>query len=367
MKDAIAALKRYVNLPSGSYDRTDAIALAQALAEDFVAAGLQVTQMPGQLHGPTLVCRWGQGPRQLMLMGHYDTVFPHARMQPFRLEGGIAYGSGAADMKGGLVVMLHSLKEVLPNLDPAHHSIVAVLNGDEEVGSPESRQYILKTAEQSIAAFSFEPGGDELNIERKGVTAFTLTATGKGGHAGSQYKSCHSAVQGLCEVVGRLYTLRDDERDVSLNIGVIEGGTAENVVADRAVAKGEFRTYDPQTLEDLRGQVRACCDSLGVPGVTVDVAFGATHPACKRTEGSLKLFEQARAMAEKQGRRVALRVTGGAGDISFAAQAGIPVLDGFGLPGKGFHTDQEQADISMFSNAVALAAGMIAAVLKADN
>ena len=364
MKEAVSTLQRYVNLPSGSHDRADTIALAQALAEDFTATGLSVAQLPGTKHGPTLQCQWGDGPRQLMLMGHYDTVFPHAQAQPFRQEGQTAFGSGVADMKGGLVVMLHSLKAALPQLDPTRHRIVAVLNADEEVGSPESRAHIVATAQQSVAALSFEPGGDELNIERKGVTDFTLIATGKGGHAGSQYKNCHSAIQGLCEVIGKVYTLRNDAQDVSVNIGLVQGGTAANVVAPTATAYGEFRSYDPDTLHALRGEVEKMAAHCTVEGVTVAVSFGATHPACKRTQGSVQLFEYAQALAKKQGRDVSLRVTGGAGDISFASQAGIPVLDGLGLPGQGFHTDKEQADVGMFKPAVALATDMICAILE---
>ncbi len=364
MKQAINTLKRYVNLPSGSWDRMDAIALAQALAEDFTAAGMQVTQVPGTVHGPTLVCSWGNGPKQLLLMGHYDTVFPTSQMQPFRLAGDTAWGSGTADMKGGLVVMLYALKEALPKLDPSQHRIVCVLNGDEEVGSVESQGHILEAAKASVAALSFEPGGDELNIERKGVTSFTLTANGQGGHAGSQYKHCHSAVEGLCDVINRLYTLRDDKQDVSINIGVIAGGTAENVVAHQASARGEFRAYDPELLAGMQQKVSALCAQCAVEGVTITAAFGATHPACKRTEGSVKLFEKAQALAKNQGRNLALHVTGGAGDISFAAKAGIPVLDGFGLPGAGYHTDKEQADVSLFPQAISLAADMIVAVLE---
>lgn len=362
--EALITLKKYVDMPSGSMDKQDCEALARILTEDFEAIGMSVTAHPGKVHGPTLICRWGEGPKQLMLMGHYDTVFPHGTAQPYAAAGDWATGSGIGDMKGGIAVMLHALKVVLPALDPAQHALVAVLNGDEEVGSEESRGHILAQAERSLAALSFEPGHHgRLTVERKGVTCFELRCTGIGGHAGSFYKQGASAIQSLCEAIGRLYALRDDAHDLSLSIGTIAGGTADNVIASQASARGEFRSFDPALLRKMQQDVMAVCAAPAVPGTQIEVTIGASHPACKSTPQSVALFEKASAIARSQGRSLALEQTGGAGDISFAAEAGIPVLDGLGLEGQGYHTDKERANIALMPQNIDLAARLIQQLL----
>ena len=159
MKPVLETLKTYVNLPSGSYDKHLCARMAEQLTCDLQALGMQVTAHEGKRFGPTLVAKWGSGPRQLMLMGHYDTVFPENISQPFQLvDEQRATGSGIVDMKGGLAIMVHALKEVLPQVDGTKFSVVCVLNADEEVGTGESRGHIVENARQSFAALSFEPG-----------------------------------------------------------------------------------------------------------------------------------------------------------------------------------------------------------------
>lgn len=364
MQAGIELLRRYVNLSSCSHEQQDAHALAQVLAADFEALGMQARLIPGQQFGPVVSARYGQGPRQLLLMGHYDTVFPRRLHQPFAIEGDLAHGSGVSDMKGGIAVMIRALAQALPGLDPAKASIQVLLNADEEVGSVESKAGILSAARQSIAALSFEPNKEgRLSIERKGVTNFELHCTGSGGHSGAFYKQGVSAIQALMMKLEALWQLRDDAQEISLNVGVIEGGTAENVIASSATARGEFRSYDPDIMLALEQQVEDICLAPGLPGSKSTVQFSARHPACKRSEQSLRLFEQAAAIAKAQGRLLALDRSGGAGDISFAAQAGIPVLDGLGLTGGKAHTDQEFARLGSMPMQIELAAQLIGALL----
>ncbi|HML46375.1 MAG TPA: M20/M25/M40 family metallo-hydrolase [Clostridia bacterium] len=343
MREALRLLERYVSLPSGPWAKADAEKLTQAVREDFEALGLSVTSIPCEKVGPVLECRWGHGPKRLLLMGHLDTVFPREECQPFRLEGNRVHGSGVTDMKGGVVIM--------------HQALEAVLNCDEELGSPESGQHILRNAKECFAVLSFEPCrvGGGLVCERKGVTSFELKCTGIRGHAGAAYKQCASAIQELCARVTELYTLRDDDRDISLNIGVIQGGTAENVVADEASLRGEFRYYDQNYQAMLMDRIRAICDKPGVPGTTTTLAFGAAHPALRRNERSLELMRMAQEIAREDGRELHEESTGGAGDIAIAGLAGIPCLDGLGLEGEGVHTIQEVGYIDSMEPQIKLA------------
>ena len=366
MKEALETLKKYVSMPSGSWDKEDTAALAKVIAEDFTALGMKVETFPGDKVGPVLECTWGQGPKLLMLMGHMDTVFPHDECQPFRVEGNTAYGSGVSDMKGGIAVMLHALKTVLPQVDPEKYTIKAVLNPDEELGSPESGACILENAKKSFAALSFEPArkGGGLTCERKGVTSFTLNCTGKRGHSGAAYLKCASAIQELCSRITQIYALRDDSRDISVNIGILSGGTAENVVADEAVAHGEFRYYDQSFQQELMDKLTALCALPGVPGTTTKLSFGASHPALKATEKSMALIHRAQEIAAEYGYTITSERSGGAGDIAIAGLAGIPVLDGLGLEGDGMHTTSECGYLDKLPFHITLASRMMLDLLK---
>lgn len=358
----IETLKQYVNQPSGSRDVQDTAAMARIIAGDLSALGFAVTQIPGRECGPVIKAVIGRGTRQLMLMGHFDTVFPHAAAVPFTPKGdGTAMGSGICDMKGGVVILLYALKNVLTKLDLNKYRLVVLLNPDEEIGSEESGPHILQTAKESFAALSFEPSGldGRLTCARKGVTSLTITCTGIPGHAGAMYKQCASAVQALCAHITALYALRDDEHDISFNAGAITGGTAENVVAGKADARCEFRYFDEALKPVLSQKILDICAREPVPGVKTEVVFGAAHPAIDLNEKSRKLLDIAMELAAAQGLDRRHERTGGAGDISIAGQAGIGVLDGLGMPGAMVHTTGEYAVISGMEEQIGFASNMI--------
>ncbi len=368
LNNPLESLKKYVNQPSGSHDREDVEKVAGMFAEDFRSMGFSTELIPGHRFGPVLRARIGAGNRQLMLMGHMDTVFPRDAFVPFEdLGGGRARGSGCIDMKGGDVVMLYALKKALPRLDLEKVSVCAVLNPDEEIGSPESHGVIFDTARASFAALSFEPGGGDyrLTCARKGVTSVHIACEGIPGHSGAQYKICASAVQALCAHITALYTLRDDDRDISFNAGLIRGGTAENVVAPFAEADCEFRYFDERYKPELMEKITALCGTERVPGVKTQIAFGASHPAIDMNEKSRKLLELALEISGEQGQKRYHEKTGGAGDIAIAGQAGIGVLDGLGLVGEKMHTREEWVDLASLPRQIDFAAEMIVRTAKA--
>ena len=194
------------------------------------------------------------------------------------------------------------------------------------------------------------------------MTSVLVECKGIPGHAGAEYTRCASAIQGLCAQITKLYTLRDDEKEISFNAGFITGGTAENVVAPTASCKCEFRYFNQASREPLMEKIRAIVAEEPVPGVTTTVTFGASHPACDINEKSQALIDMAQAIAAKQGRSLPHEKTGGAGDISIAALAGIGVLDGFGLYGRGMHTVQEYCVKESVPRQIALATAMLKAV-----
>ncbi len=355
--EPVQLLKKYVNAASGSYDKADVDAFADLVQADFESLGMKVERNDHPEFGPTLVARYGQGTKQIMLMGHMDTVFPHDECQPFRIEGEKAYGSGVSDMKGGIVVMYSALKKLLPELDTNQFSIAAVLNPDEEIGSSTSYKIIEEEAAKSIAALSFEPRhpGGGLVCERKGVIAFSMRCTGIRGHAGAAYKTSVSAIQELANKIVALYTLRDDDQEISINIGSIEGGTGDNIVAGEAMARGEIRYYDQALQSVLMQKMQQICDEPGLEGSTTTLKFGASHPALKGTPQSFALAEKAKAIGKELGQELKLERSGGASDIAFAGQSGTPVLDGLGLLGSSAHTVDEYACLDQFPFGIELA------------
>ena len=362
LNDPFETLKKYINSPSGSHDKADVELTAAIIAEDFKALGFNVEVHPGKEYGPTLVCSIGSGSKTLMLMGHMDTVFPHVVYVPYTPQpDGKIKGSGIIDMKGGIMVMLYALKEALPKIDLNKYTIKAVLNPDEEAGSDESREYILGTAQTAFAALSFEPmgAGGRLTCARKGVTSVFIECTGVPGHAGAEYTKCHSAIEALCKQLSKLYTLRDDSREISFNAGLISGGTAENVVAPYASCKCEVRYFNMAYREPLLSKIKELTSEEPVPGAHTKVTFGPSHPAVDDTPASLALAQKAIAIGKTQGRSLFSEKTGGAGDISIAAQTGVPVLDGLGLYGGSYHTIDEYCLKEAVPNQIELAQKLI--------
>ena len=362
-------LKKYVNMPSGSRDREDVARVAEAFSRDFADLGFRTELIPGRECGPVMKAEIGTGSLCLMLMGHMDTVFPHDMAVPYTdLGNGKALGSGIMDMKGGNVVMLHALVRALPRLDLSRVRLCAVLNPDEELGSPESRGVILDTARRSFAALSFEPCSDSyrLTCARKAVSSVHITCEGIAGHAGNQYKTSASAIQALCAHITALYSLRDDSRDISFNAGLISGGTAENVVAPLAKAECEFRYFNPDYREELMRRIREITAVERVPGVKTSIQFIDSQPAVDLTEKSRRLLDLALRVSEEQGQPRHHKRVGGAGDIAFAAQAGIGVLDGLGLAGGGMHTTEEYALLESLPKQIDFAAEMIVRTAAAE-
>lgn len=361
----VARLAQYVNLPSGSHDLPGLAAFTAQVEADMRALGFEVTRHSAPGVGDALECVYGDGEDTLLLLGHMDTVFPRAESQPFcDLGGDEVSGSGVMDMKGGLLIMQTALADVLPDL-PKTARVVCVLNADEEIGSGTSSALIAAWAKKSFACLTFEPMRESgaLVRQRKGVISFRVRCTGIRGHAGSAYLRSASAIQQLCAVVGELYVLRDDARQISVNVGVISGGTAENVVCDEATALAEVRFYNPAYGEEVLGKLHAICEKPGVPGTATELTVNASHPPFMATEKSLRLLALAQEVAREQGIELPAEDTGGAGDVSFASLAGVAALDGLGLRGFGAHTTKERGVLSSFAQNAKLSAALMRALI----
>lgn len=283
----------------------------------------------------------GSGP-PLLLVGHADTVWPLgtlARM-PFRVDGDVASGPGVYDMKGGLVVLVEAVRRSAGERRPVRVFVTA----DEEVGSPTARPHLEEAAEGVAAAFVVEPAGPTGNLKtaRKGLGRFRLTLTGRAAHAGRPIEGA-SAIHELAHQIQALRELADARRGTSVNVGVVSGGTTENVVAAEAEAYVDVRVPDWAERERLD---RALAGLEPVdPEVTLELGGGWTRPPLERSDGAAKLFARAREHARELGLELGEEGAGGGSDGNLLAAFGVPVLDGLGPLGGGAHAEDEHVSL----------------------
>ncbi len=345
LESFVSRLEQCCNMdtPSGCKEKLDA--QAALLQKELEGAGCQVT-VHERSGGNLLEFRLGAGSKQILLLGHMDTVFPvgTAAQRPFRREGNQLFGPGVLDMKAGVLMIVEIMRHFAGKL-PQDVCLCGLLNADEETGSLQSAGKIMELAKESMACLCLEPSvPGHCTVQRKGIIRFQIQANGVSAHSGVNYLSGRNAILGLCNVIGRLYTLRDDEAGISVNIGGISGGSGQsNIVADWAQCRGEVRYFEPAQTQLLCEKLYAMAQDTGVQGVTANLEVEAKRPPMQQTEASRRLYEMARQAAGKNGLELEPSVRGGGSDAAYAAAAGIPVLDGMGAEGDFLHTSKEYA------------------------
>lgn len=343
LKIFLQELEYFVNMdtPSGGKAALDVMSGKLRQAFERIGCSVRTHERAG---GNILECRAGTGERQILLLGHMDTVFPDgtAAQRPYREQDGRLYGPGVLDMKSGVLMILELFRRFQGKL-PSEWSLCALLNADEEVGSPESGELIIQLAKRSEICLCMEPskpGG--CTVARKGIINFHVQARGVAAHSGVNYLLGRSAVESICHITERLYALRDDKASISINIGSLTGGNGKsNVVAEQAGLLGEVRCYKTEQQERLIEKISAICAAPGVPDVETELRFVTRRPPLEQSGTSRALYEMARRAAESNGLPLSARIHGGGSDGSLAAATGIPVLDGLGAEGENSHTANE--------------------------
>ncbi|HVA24154.1 MAG TPA: M20 family metallopeptidase [Chloroflexota bacterium] len=328
------------------------------LASCFGDIGAEVEPIPGRDgFGPHLLAHAGTGSEQVLVVGHVDTVWPLgtlARM-PYQRDGERIAGPGIYDMKGGIALIWQALAG-LRELGRTGVSRLAILiTSDEEVGSPTSRWLVEELARQSKAVLVFEPGvlpAGAVKTARKGVGLFKLKVGGKAAHAGNDPDRGRSAICELARQIVKLETLADRASGVSINVGVIRGGTRPNVVAAEAEAEVDLRVA---TMAQALSMERAILglEPLG-RDVRIEVSGGLNRPPMERSAHVAGLYEQVRGLAEDIGLDLPEQAVGGGSDGNFTAALGVPTLDGLGVVGAGAHADHEHIRLSHLPNRLAL-------------
>jgi len=350
---------------SPSTDKAAVDRCGRELGGRLRAAGLRVTPVPCPTAGDHLVAEAGDGPRQVLLLAHFDTVWPVGQLErmPLRRDGGRLYGPGVFDMKGGLAMAMLAVRALERAGRLSGGRVVLLCTTDEEIGSRSSRPLIEAQARKSDAALVLEPSlpGGAVKTRRKGCGDFDIVATGVSAHAGIDPGRGANAIHELAHQIVAVQGLQDLERGVSVNAGIVSGGTRTNVIPERAVVRVDVRA---PTLEDA-ARIEAAFKALTpkMAGTSVEVSGGFNRPPLERTAGVARLYEWAREVARGLGRDLAEGGTGGGSDGNFTGALGVPTLDGLGATGDGAHALHEHVEIDALPWRAALVAGLITRIL----
>ncbi|QIS11004.1 M20 family metallopeptidase [Nocardia arthritidis] len=302
----------------------------------------------------------GDGTNVVLIVCHYDTVWPVGTLaaRPFSVEDDRATGPGIFDMKFGIAQSVWAVR-ALQSLELPRPTVRLLLTGDEEIGSPASRPHIERAATDAIATFVTEPGGAgwAVKTERKGTGDFTISATGVEAHAGLEPTRGASAIHALADVIRQLLDAADPQRGTTVNVGLIGGGSARNVVAGHAECQVDVRIADPAEIPRM-DRVFARLQPPD-PRVRLDISGGWRRPPMVTTPASRELFELVDAVARRLRGPLTHPPVGGASDANLIAALGRPVICGMGATGGGAHARDEHIALADVTDRTALLAGSI--------
>lgn len=357
-------LRALVEQESPSEDSASVNA-AVALVEDLaIPMGFRSRRYRQKKFGDVLELRFRASPsrqKPILLLGHLDTVWPLGTLKtmPWREEKGRFLGPGVLDMKAGVIMALTAISTL--NKLNLTRPVTLLLNSEEEVGSPVSRPVTERLARKSAAVFVLEPAqGLAYKTARKGVGIYRVDVTGVAAHSGVDFERGHSAILELAKQVQIISGFTDLKRKLTVNCGVIAGGTRSNVIAQTAHAEVDVRiarAADAAHVEKLFRKLKAFD-----PRCKLTVTGGINRPPMERKAGTIALFKQARKLAAQLGFDLDEAATGGGSDGNFTAALGVPTLDGMGAVGEGAHAAHESVLIEHLIPRTALLAAMIAGV-----
>ncbi|MEV7625839.1 M20 family metallopeptidase [Actinoplanes sp. NPDC089786] len=354
----IADALRLIECESPSSDLAalaDCAGLVAGLGERLLGAAPERIQVDGRTH-----LRWrsfDDGPR-VLLLGHYDTVWPIGSLarHPATVRDGVLRGPGCVDMKAGLVLAMHALAG-----RPDRAGVELLITADEEIGSPTSRRLIEEDAAGCVAALVLEAAADDrgaLKTARKGIAGYTIDVYGKAAHAGLNPELGVNASVELAHQIVAVAGLGNRDRGTTVTPTVLSGGTAANTVPARARLVIDVRVPDADEAERVDAALKSLRPVL--PGARLEVTGGVNRPPMP-PEASAGLHRRAIAVAGRLGQPAPAGVAvGGGSDGNFTAAIGVPTLDGLGAIGGGAHADDEHVLVDTMDGRVALVAALIA-------
>jgi glutamate carboxypeptidase len=369
----LADLERLVNIDCGSYTPAGVDEVGRFVAEFLTELGATVEVRPdpaGRL-GATVIGTFAGSPggARVLLIGHMDTVFDPgtAAERPFRVEGGVAHGPGVTDMKSGLLAGLYALKSIV-DVDGGlpFEQLTFIANPDEEIGSPTSSPHIQSAGADVDACLVLEcarANGDIVSA-RKGIIDARVTVHGRAAHAGVEPEKGRNAILEASRIVAELHALNGRWPGVTVNVGVIRGGTRPNVVAERCDLEVDIRSTTGEGLDVVEAALRDVVAATTIPDITTEIEVMAGWRPMEKLARSGRLVEHAQAVARGLGFEVQDTSTGGASDANTTSGMGVPSLDGLGPIGGNDHSPAEYLDVDSVVPRTAMVAGLLLAIAR---
>jgi glutamate carboxypeptidase len=362
----IDLLRDVVNIDSGSYDKSGVDRVGARFERFCAEQGLLTSRTALSPHGDAIHVRLDDKPtneKPILLLGHRDTVFSQgeAGRRPFRIEGTRAYGPGVADMKAGLVMNLFVLT-AFKKFGGAPGPLAALITSDEEIGSPSCRPVIEGAARQARAVFNSEPGRPSGNVVtgRKGGIFMRLGIEGRPAHSGGNFERGISAIGELAHKIVALHALTDLAIGRTLNVGIVKGGEAVNMVAPSAEADIDLRYVKPADRGQAMAAIAAIVDKAYVPGTRSRLEIRGEFLPLDPTPGSQSLFDHYREAAKAAGLTIAGEFSGGCADSGFTSGVGCPTVCSVGPVGGAAHTPDEYLELdTLVPRAQALATAIL--------
>ncbi|MFS0613330.1 M20 family metallopeptidase [Lederbergia ruris] len=368
--EMIKLLERLVNTDSGSYDKDGVDVVGAILKENFENAGMHVKVHREKEMGNHLEIKASEEcDPKIIIIAHMDTVFPkgEAKERPFKVIGDKAFGPGVNDEKASHVQVLYALKALKKSGSDAYKNVHVIFNSDEEVGSPSSKSLIKQAAEDkqySLVVECARPNGG-IVTERKGVGNFSLNVKGKSAHAGVEPKRGRSAIEEISHKILQLQKLNHYEEGLSVNVGLVKGGTSSNTVPSNAEAEIDVRIKGEEQAAEVTKEILKIAQQESVPGTMTELKGSISRPPMEKTEQTEQLVKVIQEAGDELGMSIHPLSSGGGSDAAFTAVEGIPTVDGMGPMGEFSHSEtDEYTDLKTLLQHTALLAKTIEKLSK---
>lgn len=350
---AIALLEELVNINSHTANAAGVSNVQSRLEAELRRLGMQIERHSRDGYGDLLIARTAVASAQqpVLLLGHADTVYPPgSEPERFVRDGDIARGPGVMDMKGGLVTMIWALQALHAEAVLDRIPVVVLVNCDEETGSTSFREQIEAEARAAKAVLVFEPGrpGDAILTRRKGVGSWIISATGKASHSGNAHRDGKNAITALARKVIQIEALTNYERGITLNVGVISGGTALNTVPESATAHLDLRATSARDYDEIRQTLLGLAGVDPITGAKIEIEEHHYWPPLEETAASDALFSAYQRYAAAAGLSYGKfpTIVGGGSDGNITSGVGTPTIDGLGPYGEYPHSKDERLYLS---------------------
>ncbi|WP_096156843.1 MULTISPECIES: M20 family metallopeptidase [Bacillus] len=349
-EEMLQLIEKLVNIDSGTHFKTGVDKVGRILKKQYEQLGFVVTVKEEEKFGNNLIIKHKDAvDPKIILVAHMDTVFPEGTVakRPFRLEGDIAYGPGVVDMKSSLVEMLYAIRGLQYENQDCYKNIQIILNSDEEVGSPKSKKLIEEEAVGKEYALIMEPARKDGSLvsSRRGGGRYKIIVKGKSAHAGIEPQKGRSAIEELAYKVIQLNGLTDYKKGISVNVGLIEGGSSVNTIPPMAVAHVDIRISEIEQAEYVEQKIKEICSMNDVSGTEITYKGAINRPPLEKNEQNEQLFDIIQGVGKEIGLQFKDTATGGGSDAAFTSATGVPTIDGLGPVGGNAHSENEYVEI----------------------